>query len=77
MLPPRLVRRLVLAPMVIVLACGLIVLSPWPRDGSRRLDRDVETRLLLKEDPENLADELDARDEDRQPVAELRRDDGR
>ena len=28
MLPPRLVRRLVLAPMVIVLACGLIVLSP-------------------------------------------------
>jgi 1-acyl-sn-glycerol-3-phosphate acyltransferase len=28
MIPPRLVRRLVLAPMVIVLACGLIVLSP-------------------------------------------------
>jgi len=28
MLPPRLVRRLVLAPMVIVLACGLVVLSP-------------------------------------------------
>ncbi len=28
MLPPRLVRRLVLAPMVIVLAFGLIVLSP-------------------------------------------------
>ncbi len=28
MVPPRLVRRLVLAPMVIVLALGLIVLSP-------------------------------------------------
>jgi len=28
MLPPRLVRRLVLAPMVIVVALGLIVLSP-------------------------------------------------
>jgi 1-acyl-sn-glycerol-3-phosphate acyltransferase len=28
MLPPRLVRRLVLAPMVIVLALGIIVLSP-------------------------------------------------
>ena len=28
MLPPRLLRRLVLAPMVIVLALGLIVLSP-------------------------------------------------
>ena len=28
MLPPRLVRRLVLAPMVVVIALGLIVLSP-------------------------------------------------
>ena len=28
MLPPRLVRRLVLAPMVIVIALGVIVLSP-------------------------------------------------
>ena len=28
MLPPRLIRRLVLAPMVIVLALGIIVLSP-------------------------------------------------
>src|ERR1700755_3202825 len=28
MLPPRVIRRLVLAPLVIVIACGLIVLSP-------------------------------------------------
>ncbi len=62
------------ASVVILL---FIVLSPWPRDGSRRLDRDVETRLLLREDPEDLADELDARDDDRRPVAELRPDDRR
>ena len=29
MLPPVLIRRLVLAPLVIVLACGFIVLSPF------------------------------------------------
>jgi 1-acyl-sn-glycerol-3-phosphate acyltransferase len=29
MLPPRVIRRLVLAPLVIVLACGFIVLSPF------------------------------------------------
>ena len=28
MLPPRVIRRLVLAPLVIVIACGFIVLSP-------------------------------------------------
>ena len=29
MLPPRLIRRLVLAPLVIIIACGFIVLSPF------------------------------------------------
>jgi len=29
MLPPRLIRRLVLAPLVIVLTAGFIVLSPF------------------------------------------------
>src|SRR6185437_11099094 len=29
MLPPRMIRRLVLAPLVIVIACGFIVLSPF------------------------------------------------
>ena len=29
MLPPRLIRRLVLAPLVIVIAFGFIVLSPF------------------------------------------------
>ena len=67
----------------IAAVCGLsfvvllvIVLSPWPRIGneSRRLDDDVETRLLLREDPDELADELDAREGASPPVAELRPD---
>ena len=29
MLPPRVIRRLVLAPLVIIVACGFIVLSPF------------------------------------------------
>jgi hypothetical protein len=37
----------------------------------------VETRLLLHEDPEGLADELDAGAEHRLPVAELRPDEPR
>jgi hypothetical protein len=63
------------AASVIVLL--FIVASPWPREDDRRLDQDVETRLLLHEDPEELADELDARADDRPPVAELRRDERR
>jgi hypothetical protein len=57
----------------------LIVLAPWPRarSESRRLDPDVEARLLLHEDPEDLAGELDAREGDRSRVAELRRDEPR
>ena len=62
------------AASVIVLL--FIVASPWPREDGR-LDPDVETRLLLHEDPEELADELDARADDRPPVAELRRDERR
>jgi hypothetical protein len=54
-----------------------IVAVPWPREAGRRLDRDVETRLLLHEDPERLGDELDARADEPRPVAELRPDDRR
>ena len=42
MLPPRLIRRLVLAPLVIVPGAGFIVLSslPWPRfRGTKPPDR--------------------------------------
>jgi hypothetical protein len=68
----------------IAVVCGaslaillLIVLAPWPRvREERRLDRDVETRLMLREDPETLAEELDDA-EAAPPVAELRRDERR
>jgi len=57
----------------------VIILSPWPRvrNESRRLNRDVETRLLLREDPDELADELDRRADQQSPVADLRRDERR
>ncbi len=70
----------------IAVVCGLsfvvllaIILSPWPRDthDPRRLDKDVETRLLLREDPDELADELDAEEDARSSVAEIRRDERR
>jgi hypothetical protein len=48
------------------LALLFIVLAPWPRSRaeSRRLDPDVETRLLLREDPEEIAEDLEARGDD-------------
>ncbi len=62
-----------------LLAFVLIVAAPWrwftPGDSEqRRLDQDIETRLLLGEDPDQLAEELDARTAPRS-VAELRPDD--
>ena len=70
--------------IAVVFAASLLVLlailvSPWPHDRHepRRLDDDVETRLLLHEDPEELAEELDAAEDARPPVAEIRRDERR
>ncbi len=75
---------LAIAPVTWIAAvCGLsafvfllIVVAPWRRvrAESRRLDDEVETRLLLGEDPEELAEELDARAAQRPPVADLRPD---
>jgi hypothetical protein len=55
----------------------LIVVAPWRRvrSESRRLDQEVETRLLLGENPDQLADELDTRGAPRPPVADLHPDD--
>jgi hypothetical protein len=63
-----------------LLAFILILVAPWrwlsPSDPeARRLDRDIETRLLLGEDPDRLAEELDARSARRSSVAELHPDD--
>lgn len=59
-----------------VVVLVLIVAAPWRRvrAESRRLDRDVEARLLLGEDPEELAEELDQRTPP-PPVSDLRPDD--
>lgn len=55
----------------------LIVAAPWRRvrADSGRLDRDVEARLLLGEDPDELAEELDERGAAPSPVSDLRPDD--
>ena len=60
-----------------VVVLVLIVAAPWRRvrAESGRLDRDVEARLLLGEDPEALAEELDRRVPPPSPVSDLRPDD--
>jgi hypothetical protein len=60
-----------------VIVLVLIVAAPGRRvrAESRRLDRDVEARLLLGEDPDELAEELDDRVAPPAPVADLRPDD--
>lgn len=52
----------------------LIVAAPWRRvrADSGRLDRDIEARLLLGEDPHELAEELDERGAPPSPVSDLR-----
>jgi hypothetical protein len=73
-LVPWIVGLCALSAVVLI----LIVVAP-----SRRIRREppltdeVETRLLLGEDPEELDRELAARDEGAAPVAELRPEDRR
>ena len=56
----------------------LIVVAPSRRIRREpRLSDEVETRLLLGEDPQELDRELAAREEGAAPVAELRPEDGR
>lgn len=53
----------------------LIVVAPWQRVRREPpLDEDVETRLLLGEDPAELDQELEAGRQAAAPVAELRPD---
>jgi hypothetical protein len=56
----------------------VIVIAPWGRVRREPpLDEEVETRLLLGEDPVELDRELSARQEQASPVAELRTDEER
>jgi hypothetical protein len=59
-----------------VVVLVLIVAAPWRRvrAESRGLDKEVEARLLLGEDPDELAQELDQRRPPPTPVSDLRPD---
>jgi hypothetical protein len=59
-----------------VVVLVLIVAAPWRRirAESRRLDREVEARLLLGEDPHQLAEELDGQAAPPPGVSDLRPD---
>ena len=54
----------------------LIIVAPWKRVRAERpLDKEVETRLLLGEDPDEIDRDLAARQQRGTPVADLRPDD--
>jgi len=51
----------------------LVVAGPSRRlREEARLDEEVQTRLLLGEDPEEIERDLEERDEETAPVSELR-----
>lgn len=52
----------------------LVVAAPWRRRRDAALDDEVQARLLLGEDPEEIERDLEARREGSASVAELRRD---
>jgi len=58
--------------VVATVALILLVVAPWRsvRDEPP-LDRDVETRLLLGEDPAKIAADVDAANARRAPVVDL------
>jgi hypothetical protein len=57
-----------------VIALVLIVIAPGRRVRREPpLDEDVQTRLLLNEDPEEIAEDVEQAP-DQAPVAELHRD---
>jgi hypothetical protein len=54
----------------------LIVIAPWKRVRAERpLDPEVEARLLLGEDPDEIDRDIASRQQGAAPVAELHRDD--
>jgi len=61
-----------------VIVLLLIVIAPWKRVRDERpLDPEIETRLLLGEDPEEIDRDIASRQQGAAPVAELRRDEER
>lgn len=70
---PWIVGICVLSAVVLL----LIVIAPWRSvRGEGRMDREVEARLLLGEDPDEIDRDLAAREAQRQrQVTDLRPDD--
>lgn len=65
---------LVVGGLVVLVAvvCLLLVLAPWKSVRNEQpLDPDIETRLLLGEDPAQIAADADAADARRAPVVDL------
>jgi hypothetical protein len=61
-----------------VIVLLLIVIAPWKRVRAERpLDPEIETRLLLGEDPDEIDRDIASRQQGGAPVAEFRRDDDR
>jgi hypothetical protein len=61
-----------LAALVAVIALGLLVVAPWKSVREEPpLDDEVETRLLLGEDPETIAADVDRAEGMRAPVHDL------
>jgi hypothetical protein len=59
-----------------VIVLLLIVIAPWKRVRDERpLDPEIEARLLLGEDPDEIDRDIASRQQGSAPVAELRRDD--
>jgi hypothetical protein len=51
----------------------VVVAAPWRRVREEApLDDEVQARLLLGEDPEDIDRDLEAREEEKAPVSELR-----
>jgi hypothetical protein len=60
-----------------VVLLALIVVAPFRRVRNEpKLDEEIETRLLLGEDPEELDRELSARADEAASIADLRPDEG-
>lgn len=58
--------------VVATVALLLLLVAPWRSVRAEpQLDADVETRLLLGEDPATVAADVDAREAERAPVVDL------
>ena len=60
--------------VLLVVALLVVLVAPWRDRDAEALDPEVEARLLLGEDPEEIERDLEQGADPAAPVAELRRD---